>query len=166
MQSITAQDFIKLKQSHPKTLLVDVREQHEFEDKRIQDSLHIPLNDLPNSLFAIEGHDAIVIHCRSGGRAKEAAKFLESKGFQNIYYFVTFIDDWEKEGLKVEYGIKKKFTIENLVHFYLGLIILIPSFLGLHHPNWLYVPIFISVLLMTNALMKRSIFQYFKKKVP
>ena len=164
MQSITAQDFLKLKKSHPKTLLIDVRENHEFEEKRIKDSLHIPLNELPNNLFAVENHEAIVIHCRSGGRAKEAAKFLESQGFQNVYYFITFIDDWEKEGLKVQAGVKKKFSLENLVFLNLGIIILIPSILGLHHPNWLYVPIALSSLLIINSLLKQSILQYFNKR--
>lgn len=164
MQSITAQEFINLKKTHPNTVLVDVREQYEYENKRLKGSIHIPLKDLPNHLFAIQNHDAIVIHCRSGGRAKEAASYLNSKGFKNVYYFVTFIDDWEKEGLSVEQGEKKKFSLENLVLLYLSLIILIPSILGLHHPNWLYVPIVISSLILINSLFKRSLFQYFKKR--
>lgn len=164
MKPITAKEFIELKKTHPSTVLVDVRENHEYEAKRIKDSLHIPMKEIQNHLFAFENKDAIVIHCRSGGRAKEVASYLTGLGYKNVYYFITFIDDWEKEGLKTETGEKKKFSLENLVLLYLGLIILIPSFLGLHHPNWLYVPIFISILLITNALLKRSLFQYFKRK--
>ena len=164
MQPITAKEFIQLKKNYPNTVLVDVREKHEYENKRIKGSIHIPLKDLPNHLFAVENHDHIVIHCRSGGRAKEAALFLASKGFNNVYYFVTFIDDWEKEGIQVEQAEKKKFSLENLVLFYLSLIILIPSILGLHHPNWLYVPIVISSLILLNTLLKRSLFHYFKRR--
>ena len=166
MQPITAQEFLELKKKHPNLLLVDVREQHEYDQKRIADSLHIPIGDVPRHHEHFKGVKPIVTHCRSGGRAKETAKYLESIGCEEVYYLTTFIDDWEKEGLKVQHGVKKKFSLENLVFLNLGIIILIPSILGLHHPSWLYVPIGISSLLIINSLMKQSILQYFNKRKP
>ena len=164
MKAITAKEYIDLKRKFPETILVDVREQYEYNEKRIRNSLHIPMKEIPNHLFAFANKDAIVIHCRSGGRAKEVANYLEGQGFHDVFYFVTYIDDWEKEGLVVEIGEKKKFSLENIITFYLGTLILIPSILGLHHPYWLYVPIFISSLLILNSIMKKSLFQYFKRK--
>ncbi|NBO23836.1 MAG: rhodanese-like domain-containing protein [Chlamydiae bacterium] len=164
MQSIDAKHYLELKKQFPKTVLIDVREQHEVDEKRIKESIHIPMKEIENHLFAIQDKDHIVIACRSGGRAKEVARYLSSLGYKNVYYLITFIEDWEKEGLHVEKGVRKKFSLENYVLFYLSLFILIPSILGLHHPNWLYVPILISSLLMINALLKRSLFQYFKGK--
>jgi rhodanese-related sulfurtransferase len=164
MQPITAQQFLELKKKHPNLLLLDVREKHEYDAKRIQDSVHIPITEIPHHQDNLKGHPLIVTHCRSGGRAKETAKYLDSIGCQEVYYLTTFIDDWEKEGLKVQAGVKKKFSLENLVFLNLGIIILIPSILGLHHPNWLYVPIALSSLLIINSLLKQSILQYFNKR--
>ena len=163
MKPITAKEYLDLKNNH-QVLLVDVRELHEVEAKRITGSLHIALHDLPNHIFALKDKDSVVIHCRSGGRAKEAAKFLEDHGIKNVYYMITFIDDWEKEGLKVQTEKKKRFTIENLIMFYLGLGIFISTLIGIYHKAWLIFPLVISCLLIVNSILKRSIFQYFKRQ--
>ncbi len=101
MKPITAKEFLELKKTHPNTALVDVREPFEVEEKRIVGSIPIPRKELSSKYSLLTSYDCIVLQCRSGGRAKDCAITLKSLGLKNIYYFVTYIDDWEKEGLEI-----------------------------------------------------------------
>ena len=64
---------------------IDVREEWEYEESNIGARL-IPLGDLPTRLGEIESikNEEVVVHCKSGGRAGQAKKFLISKGFTNV----------------------------------------------------------------------------------
>jgi rhodanese-related sulfurtransferase len=65
--------------------LIDVREEHEFEDDNIG-ALLIPLGELPDRLDEIEDwkDQEVLVHCRSGARSEKAQKFLQSQGFANV----------------------------------------------------------------------------------
>ena len=62
-------------------LLLDVREPREFEICRIPGSVLIPLGDLPSRLSELEGHDAMIVHCKSGIRSGKAVSFLREAGY-------------------------------------------------------------------------------------
>jgi adenylyltransferase/sulfurtransferase len=62
-------------------LLVDVREQREFEICRIPGSVLIPLGELPARLSELDGHTAMVIHCKSGARSAKAVALLHDAGY-------------------------------------------------------------------------------------
>ena len=61
--------------------ILDVREPQEFEICRIPGSTLIPLGDLPQRLVELEGHDDMVVHCKSGVRSAKAVKLLHDAGF-------------------------------------------------------------------------------------
>lgn len=61
--------------------VLDVREPQEYEICRIPDSTLIPLGDLPQRLTELEGHDDMVVHCKSGVRSAKAVKLLREAGF-------------------------------------------------------------------------------------
>lgn len=62
-------------------LLVDVREQREFEICRIPGSVLIPLGELPARLAELDGHDDVVVHCKSGARSAKAVALLRDRGY-------------------------------------------------------------------------------------
>ena len=62
--------------------ILDVREPQEFQICRIPGSTLIPLNDLPKRLAELEGHDTMVVHCKSGGRSVKAVTLLHEAGFK------------------------------------------------------------------------------------
>ena len=62
-------------------LLLDVREPQEFEICRIPGSVLIPLGDLPSRLAELEGHDDLVVHCKSGVRSGKAVALLHAAGY-------------------------------------------------------------------------------------
>ena len=66
----------------PDLFILDVREPQEFQICRIPGSILIPLNDLPKRLTELEGHDEMVVHCKSGVRSAKAVKLLHEAGFK------------------------------------------------------------------------------------
>jgi molybdopterin/thiamine biosynthesis adenylyltransferase/rhodanese-related sulfurtransferase len=62
-------------------LLVDVREQREFEICRIPGSVLIPLGELSARLSELDGHDDVIVHCKSGARSAKAVALLRDAGY-------------------------------------------------------------------------------------
>lgn len=66
---------------NPNTLLVDVREDWEFEEKNIG-GINIPLYELPHRISEIEGNHPIIFLCQSGLRSKQAAALFKNENRQ------------------------------------------------------------------------------------
>ncbi|MBM42125.1 MAG: molybdenum cofactor biosynthesis protein MoeB [Acidobacteria bacterium] len=62
-------------------LLLDVRENREFEICRIPGSRLIPLGELPTRLGELEGAEDLVVHCKSGVRSGKAVALLREAGY-------------------------------------------------------------------------------------
>jgi rhodanese-related sulfurtransferase len=61
--------------------LVDVREDHEYEDGHVPGAVLIPLGDLPDRLGDLPSDDAFYVMCRTAGRSGRAVEMLVQKGF-------------------------------------------------------------------------------------
>jgi adenylyltransferase/sulfurtransferase len=61
--------------------ILDVREPQEYQICQIPGAVLIPLGDLPKRLVELEGHDDMVVHCKSGARSAKAVKLLREAGF-------------------------------------------------------------------------------------
>ena len=75
-------------------LLLDVREEQEFEICRIPGSTLIPLGDLPNRLQELGGTADVVVHCKSGVRSAKAVKLLRAAGFRDAKNLTGGILRW------------------------------------------------------------------------
>ncbi|HEV2772550.1 MAG TPA: molybdopterin-synthase adenylyltransferase MoeB [Thermoleophilaceae bacterium] len=86
-------------------VLVDVREQHEFEEGHIPGAVHVPRGHLESR---IEGASAdrsrpIVLYCASGNRSALAADTLESQlGYEHVESMAGGITLWKDRGYDVE----------------------------------------------------------------
>lgn len=66
-------------------LLLDVRGADEYAEGHIPGSINIPLQLLPMKKGLPEDLDTpIFVYCRSGGRSRRAAAFLEKEGYENV----------------------------------------------------------------------------------
>ena len=66
-------------------IIIDVRSEAEFYSGYIENSLNIPLGDLPSRLDYLKDKDqAIITCCASGMRSAVAAKLLSAKGYTNV----------------------------------------------------------------------------------
>lgn len=68
-------------------IILDVRENNEWNDGHYPNSVHIPLSSIEkkfNSKFP-DKNLKILIYCKSGMRASKAENILRSYGYTNIY---------------------------------------------------------------------------------
>ncbi|RYM35196.1 rhodanese-like domain-containing protein [Brumimicrobium glaciale] len=64
--------------------IVDVRTTQEFESGHFEGAINIPVDEVEDYLLEFEGHDQIVVYCRSGARSGRAKSILEAEGHQNV----------------------------------------------------------------------------------
>lgn len=67
-----------------KFVLLDVREQFEWDVARIPGAKLIPLGDLASRMSELDSADEIVIHCKSGVRSAKALRDLQKAGFSKL----------------------------------------------------------------------------------
>lgn len=64
------------------TVLVDVREPHEYSDCRIPGSMNIPVSVLSKRADGIDDKKTVIVYCASGRRSEKACDILEKQGFR------------------------------------------------------------------------------------
>ena len=64
-------------------VLVDVREQNEWDAGHAPNAVHLPMADVPGSLDLLPDTDegTVVVVCRSGGRSSRVVAWLVQQGF-------------------------------------------------------------------------------------
>lgn len=90
--------------SEKKAVIVDVREDSEWQEQHIPGAIHIPLGQLKSRLSELEPYknSQIITQCRSGGRSAKAADQLTAAGFANVQNLDGGIQAWEKAGLPLK----------------------------------------------------------------
>ncbi len=73
-------------------VLLDVREEWEYQRAHIPDAILIPLSEIPRRLSELNRDDNIVTLCHHGGRSASAQAFLLQSGFSNVKNMTGGID--------------------------------------------------------------------------
>ena len=97
MQQMSATDL----DEHLKTVaspptLLDVREAWEYETCHLDNSLHIPMHEVSESLDQLDEKDTIIVICHHGVRSLQVAHFLETQGYHNVINLKGGIDAWAR----------------------------------------------------------------------
>lgn len=92
--SITAEELSSLLVAGFDGMLVDVREPHEHEARRIETAVLIPLRELDSRLAELPVDRRIILHCKSGMRSARALALLKSQGYRNVRHLEGGIDAW------------------------------------------------------------------------
>lgn len=84
-------------------LLVDVREDDEYEEGHIEQGVNVPLASVSRKVPALNGASdkKLVLYCRSGRRSMAAADMLSESGFRDIYNLEGGILAWQAAGFEV-----------------------------------------------------------------
>ena len=90
--------------NHKNALLLDVREEGEYQLGHILNSTLIPLGQLNGRVNELEKYKErpIVVICRSGNRSGSACMTLGKHGFAQIYNLAGGITAWQKANLPVK----------------------------------------------------------------
>ena len=97
-QQIT-QEAAKEMMDTQEVVILDVREQHEYDSGHIPGALLLPVGTITNdtATAVIDELDTVVlVYCRSGNRSKTASQALVDLGYTNVYEFGG-INNWPYE---------------------------------------------------------------------
>lgn len=84
-------------------LLIDVREQREWDQARIAGAELKPLSRASSWYRELPRDGDIIFYCRSGSRSGQIVRALiDQAGFSNVINMRGGIIEWAKEGLPVE----------------------------------------------------------------
>jgi phage shock protein E len=83
-------------------VLIDVRDQSEYDEVHIPNITLIPLETVPDSLDQIPTDKTVIVTCRSGNRSGQATEFLRQQGFDNVHNMEGGIVAWQAAGYSVE----------------------------------------------------------------
>ena len=96
---ITQEEAKKMMDAQEDILIVDVREQSEYDEGHVPGAVLLPVGTITEETAAsvVADKDTVVlVYCRSGNRSKKAAKALVELGYTQIYEFGGILD-WSYE---------------------------------------------------------------------
>ena len=93
---ITPEAAKEMMDADPDAVILDVREQNEFDAGHIEGAVLLPVGTISEESAAAllpDKETTVLVYCRSGNRSKQAAKALAELGYTQIYEFGG-INDW------------------------------------------------------------------------
>jgi len=96
MQQITPIQLAKELEADDKPLLLDVREQWEFDHCRIDGAQLMPMQTVPMRLGELDPDRRIVCICHHGARSMQVGLFLESRGFARVVNLTGGVAAWAR----------------------------------------------------------------------
>jgi rhodanese-related sulfurtransferase len=84
-------------------VLIDVREQNEFDEARVPGATLIPLSEFAQRFEEMPKDQEIVLMCAGGVRSAQAAQFAAQHGFK-LTNLEGGINAWQAQGLPIEFG--------------------------------------------------------------
>ena len=97
-EQITADEAKKIMDSGEEHIVLDTREQDEYDEGHIPKAILIPYTEIENKAEEMlpDKGKLILVYCRSGRRSKIAAESLAKLGYTNVKEFGGIID-WPYE---------------------------------------------------------------------
>lgn len=77
-------------------ILIDVRDQEEWDIAHIPQAKLVPLQTIPTYAPNLPKDTHIIIHCKAGMRSAKACEYLTSLGFENITNVTGGMDAFQK----------------------------------------------------------------------
>ncbi|MFX0021970.1 MAG: rhodanese-like domain-containing protein [Candidatus Hermodarchaeota archaeon] len=100
----TAYDMINNNTQYPNLIILDVRDQWEYDENHLCDAILIPVSEIDTRINELEPYKdiEIVVYCMSGGRSAIASQNLvDNHNFTKIYNMLGGITAWIAEGYPV-----------------------------------------------------------------
>jgi rhodanese-related sulfurtransferase len=92
-----------MKKAHKNLVILDVRNQSEYDLGHLYDAVLIPVYELENRINELQEHtnDPIIVYCKAGSRSQIACEILASHGFTKVYNMVGGITAWIEAGYPI-----------------------------------------------------------------
>ncbi len=89
-------------QGRDDVVILDVREQSEYDAGHIPGVTLIPMNAVANRLNEIPKDKPVIVTCRSGNRSGQVTDYLRQQGYTNVHNMTGGINAWQQAGYPVE----------------------------------------------------------------
>ncbi|RKZ90572.1 MAG: rhodanese-like domain-containing protein [Candidatus Parabeggiatoa sp. nov. 1] len=95
--------------NHENAVVLDVREDNEYAQGHILNSVHIPLSTLTDKMERLEKYRnrPIIASCMSGNRSGRACGVLKKNGFEKVHNLKGGIIAWQNASLPLTKGKNK-----------------------------------------------------------
>lgn len=92
------------------TVVLDIREEHEFIKGHIEAAVHIPLGKLEAQLSSLANakNKPIIVVCQTGSRSTPACRTLVKNEFQQVFSLIGGMQSWEENKLPMKITSKNK----------------------------------------------------------
>ena len=87
---------------HGEYQFIDVRETDEYAQAHIPGAVNIPLSEFQRRMDEISEDAPVLLVCRTGVRSAQAAMFMASMGYDELYNLEEGTRGWMKKGYAVE----------------------------------------------------------------
>jgi rhodanese-related sulfurtransferase len=96
---IMPSDVARLIQDDPKLVLLDCRTGEERRIANIDQSTHIPMNEIPDRIDELSPYmdTPVIVYCHGGKRSLAVTALLRTKGFEKAQSLCGGIDRWSQE---------------------------------------------------------------------
>jgi adenylyltransferase/sulfurtransferase len=96
MDEITAQELQARLAGSARPLLLDVRQDWETRLCRLENAVHIPIEEIELRVDELNADDEIVVYCHQGVRSAAVADYLRQNGFKNVKNLRGGLDHWAR----------------------------------------------------------------------
>jgi len=93
---------VKALQGRSDVVVLDVREQSEYDAGHIAGVKLIPMGTVANRLNEIPKDKPVIVTCHSGNRSGQVTEFLRQQGYTNVHNMAGGITAWQQAGYPVE----------------------------------------------------------------
>ena len=76
-------------------IVIDVRDNSEYNTGHIVNAINIPINDIKN--ISYDKDDTLILYCATGIRSEEGLKVLHALGYTNLYGLDGGLLNWGSE---------------------------------------------------------------------
>jgi rhodanese-related sulfurtransferase len=83
-----------LENSEHQPLLLDVRQPWEYDVCKIENSILIPMSQIPAKIELLDTDRETVVICHHGIRSRSVGRYLENAGFKNIINLSGGMSQW------------------------------------------------------------------------
>jgi rhodanese-related sulfurtransferase len=91
------------------TVIVDVREDHEFNKGHIENAINMPFGKFEDTWKQLEPYKntPLIVVCQTGTRSTPACKKLSKMGFEKVFNISGGMQSWEDSKLPIKIGKRK-----------------------------------------------------------
>lgn len=148
-------------------VILDVREFPEYAAGSIPGSRLCPLSTLEQAAASWDKSTPLLLVCRTGKRAAQAAGILQRLGFQNVCLLQGGLEAWKAAGLPVESQKQAPWPLERQVRAIAGSAVLLFTLLGLFLSPWFLAgTLFVGAGLVFSAVTNLCLLASLLAKLP